>query len=77
MRDASLLNGGIEIRWILQFDLDLSDGPLDARKAKLIDVLEDAGTNTPRYLYDCGDGGTHDRGRAHGASPKWTSSIRA
>ena len=33
-------------------------GPLDARKAKLIDVLEDAGTKTLRYLYD-GDGWEH------------------
>src|SRR5271170_4179690 len=32
---------------------DWPDGPLDARKAKLIDVLEDAGTKTLRYLYDC------------------------
>ncbi len=35
------------------------DGPLDARKAKLIDVLEDAGTKTLRYLYDYGDGWEH------------------
>ncbi len=34
-------------------------GPLDARKAKLIDVLEDAGTKTLRYLYDYGDGWEH------------------
>ena len=35
---------------------DWPDGPLDARKAKLIDVLEDAGTKTVRYLFDFGDG---------------------
>ena len=35
------------------------DGPLDARKAKLTDVLEDAGTKTLRYLYDFGDGWEH------------------
>jgi hypothetical protein len=35
---------------------DWPDGPLDARKVKLIDVLEDAGTKTLRYLYDYGDG---------------------
>jgi hypothetical protein len=35
------------------------DGPLDARKAKLIDVLEDTGTKTLRYLYDFGDGWEH------------------
>jgi hypothetical protein len=38
---------------------DWPDGPLDARKAKLIDVLEDAGTKTQRYLYDYGDGWEH------------------
>jgi hypothetical protein len=34
-------------------------GPLDARKARLIDVLEDAGTKTLKYLYDFGDGWEH------------------
>ena len=34
-------------------------GPLDARKARLIDVLEDLGTKTLRYLYDFGDGWEH------------------
>jgi hypothetical protein len=38
---------------------DWPDGPLDARKATLIDVLEDAGTKTLRYLYDYGDGWGH------------------
>ena len=38
---------------------DWPDGPLDARKVKLIDVLEDAGTKTLRYLYDYGDGWEH------------------
>ena len=38
---------------------DRPDGPLDARKAKLIDMLEDAGTKTLRYLYDFGDGWEH------------------
>ena len=38
---------------------DWPDGPLDARKAKLIGVLEDAGTKTLRYLYDYGDGWEH------------------
>jgi Plasmid pRiA4b ORF-3-like protein len=40
-------------------DPDWPDGPLDARKAKLMDVLEDAGTKTLRYLYDFGDGWEH------------------
>ena len=35
------------------------DGPLNARKALLNDVLEDIGTKTLRYLYDFGDGWEH------------------
>ncbi len=38
---------------------DWPDGPLDARKARLIDVLEDAEAKTLRYLYDYGDGWEH------------------
>jgi len=40
-------------------DPDGSDGLLDARKARLIDVLKDAGIKTLRYLYDFGDGWEH------------------
>lgn len=40
-------------------DLDFDDGPFDARKARLIDVLEDVGTKTIKYLYDFGDGWEH------------------
>ena len=40
-------------------DPDWPDGPLDARKAPLIDVLEDTGARTIRYLYDFGDGWEH------------------
>jgi Plasmid pRiA4b ORF-3-like protein len=40
-------------------DPDWGAGPLDARKARLIDVLEDVGTKTLRYLYDFGDGWEH------------------
>jgi len=40
-------------------DPDFSGGPLDARKARLLDVLEDVGTKTLRYLYDFGDGWEH------------------
>src|SRR5215472_11985795 len=39
-----------------------ADGPgdfLDARKAKLDDVLEDVGAETLKYLYDSGDGWEH------------------
>ncbi len=40
-------------------DPDWRDGPLDARKARLDNVLEDIGTKTLRYLYDFGDGWEH------------------
>src|SRR5258708_31831122 len=40
-------------------DPDGGDGPLDARKARLVDVLKDVGTKTLRYLYDFGDGWEH------------------
>lgn len=40
-------------------DPDWGDGPLDAGKARLIDVIEDIGTKTMRYLYDFGDGWEH------------------
>jgi hypothetical protein len=40
-------------------DPDWGDGPLDASKARLADVLEDIGTKTLRYLYDFGDGWEH------------------
>jgi hypothetical protein len=38
---------------------DWPGGSLDARKARLIDVLEGTGTKTLRYLYDFGDGWEH------------------
>lgn len=40
-------------------DPDFGEGPLDARKARLVDVLEDVGTKTLKYLYDFGDGWEH------------------
>jgi hypothetical protein len=40
-------------------DPDWGDGPLDASKAELVDVLEDVGVKTLRYLYDFGDGWEH------------------
>jgi len=36
-----------------------SDGPLDARKATLWDIIEDTGAKTLHYLYDFGDGWEH------------------
>jgi hypothetical protein len=40
-------------------EADWPEDFLDARKARLIDVLEDVGTKTLRYLYDFGDGWEH------------------
>ncbi len=47
-----------DVGWGLP-DPDFGDGPLDAKKARLVDVLEDVGTKTIRYLYDFGDGWEH------------------
>jgi hypothetical protein len=40
-------------------DPDFGDGPLDARKARLLDVIEDIGIRSLKYLYDFGDGWEH------------------
>jgi Plasmid pRiA4b ORF-3-like protein len=40
-------------------DADWTGDFLDARKARLGDVLEDVGTKTLKYLYDFGDGWEH------------------
>lgn len=40
-------------------DRDWGDGPNDAAKATLIDVLEDVGARKLTYLYDFGDGWEH------------------
>jgi hypothetical protein len=40
-------------------DADLTGVFLDARKARLDDVLEDIGAKTLKYLYDFGDGWEH------------------
>lgn len=47
-----------DVGWGLP-DPDFGDGPLDAKKARLVDVLEDIGTKTLKYLYDFGDGWEH------------------
>jgi hypothetical protein len=47
-----------DVGWGLP-DPDWGDGPLDARKTRLIDVLEDVGGKTLKYLYDFGDGWEH------------------
>src|SRR5271166_2834784 len=40
-------------------DADWAGDFIDARKARLDDVLEDVGTKTLKYLYDFGDGWEH------------------
>src|SRR5579875_737842 len=40
-------------------DQDWGDGPLDASKSRLLDVLEDVGVKTLKNLYDFGDGWEH------------------
>jgi len=40
-------------------DPDWPDGPLNAKKATLWDVIEDTGAKTLNYLYDFGDGWEH------------------
>ena len=47
-----------DVRWGVP-DPDWGDGPLDARKARLVDVLEETGAKTLKYLYDFGDGWEH------------------
>jgi hypothetical protein len=47
-----------DVGWGLP-DPDWGEGPLDARKTRLIDVLEDVGVKTLKYLYDFGDGWEH------------------
>jgi len=40
-------------------DPDWPDGPADARKVTLLNILEDTGTKSFKYLYDFGDGWQH------------------
>lgn len=40
-------------------DPDWGDGPLDAAKSRLIDVMEDSSAKTPKYLDGFGDGWEH------------------
>lgn len=44
-----------ETGWGPKFEDDWGEGPLDAKKARLIDVLEDTGAKTLHYTYDMGD----------------------
>lgn len=47
-----------EVEWGIP-DPDWPDGPLDARKATLGDVIEEIEAKTFQYLYDFGDGWEH------------------
>ena len=49
-----------DVGWSTPYpDQDWAGDFLDARKARLGDVLEDVGTKTLKYLYDFGDGWEH------------------
>jgi pRiA4b ORF-3-like protein len=49
-----------DVSWSMPYpDQDWAGDFLDARKARLGDVLEDVGTKTLKYLYDFGDGWEH------------------
>jgi hypothetical protein len=49
-----------DVRWSTPYPAaDWAGDFLDARKARLGDVLEDVGAKTLRYLYDFGDGWEH------------------
>jgi hypothetical protein len=49
-----------DVGWSTPYpEADWADEFLDARKARLGDVIEDTGTKTLQYLYDFGDGWKH------------------
>ncbi|WP_316168653.1 MULTISPECIES: plasmid pRiA4b ORF-3 family protein [unclassified Bradyrhizobium] len=49
-----------EGRWgIPDPDGDFGPQPIDARKARLLDIVRETGTKTIHYLYDFGDGWDH------------------
>jgi Plasmid pRiA4b ORF-3-like protein len=47
-----------DVGWGLA-DPDWGDGPLDAAKSRLIDLIKDTGAKTLKYIYDFGDGWEH------------------
>ena len=54
------IRAGEVVGWTTPYpDQDWAGDFLDARKARLCDVLEDVGTKTLKYLYDFGDGWEH------------------
>ena len=54
------IRAGEVVGWTTPYpDQDWAGDFLDARKARLGDVLEDVGTKTLKYLYDFGDGWEH------------------
>ena len=49
-----------ERNWGIPYpDDDLGHPPIDARKARLYDIIEETGAKTIHYLYDFGDGWDH------------------
>jgi hypothetical protein len=49
-----------DTRWgIPTPEMDFGDGPLDAKKTRLIDVLQDFGVKSFKYVYDFGDDWRH------------------
>ena len=59
-----------DIGWSTPYpDADWAGDFLDARKARLSDVLEDIGTKTLAYLYDFGDGWSTRSGSSASPTP--------
>ena len=56
-------------------DPDGGHGPPDARKTRLIDVLEDVATKTLSYLYDFGNGWGSTRSRSSALSTPYRASL--
>ena len=49
-----------DTRWGMPMpELDFGDGPLDAKKTRLVDVLQDFGVKSFKYVYDFGDDWRH------------------
>ena len=67
-----------DVGWSTPYpDADWSGDFLDARKARLNDILEDIGTKKLIYIYDFGDGWEHTIKVERLADPAPGASIRA
>ena len=78
-----------EVHWgIPDPDNDYGHQPIDARKARLCDIVHETGAKTIHYLYDFGDSwnhviklekwfdNTHDRGSSHSCSRPPAAALR-